>query len=275
MMAERQMPSAATARRGESRAVLSIGVGGKLLATLAGAEYSMMLRDLASASDIAPAQAHAYLVSFKKMALVEQDSATGRYRLGPLALDLGIARMRTRDPFRMASEAALALARETGLSVAIIVWGTFGPTVIQLEENGSQLNMNTRVGTVYSISGTASGLVFAAFLPAAKVQNLLRVEKLDDHTSHRVGTQAALPASQLDAIRAAGYATIDPTPVPGINAIAAPVFDRLGQIQFVVTLIGRASVLATAPQSQFVLTLLQETRILSEQLGYVEPSPYK
>lgn len=264
------MPPALSRRepQGESRTVLSIGVGGKLLATLAKAEQAMMLKDLAASSGISPAPAHAYLVSLKKMDLVEQEAATGWYRLGPLALDLGITRMRTRDPFRMANEAAIDLASETGLSVAIIVWGTFGPTVIQVEESGSQLNMNTRVGTVYSISGTASGLVFAAFLPETKVRNTMMLEKREDHTSHRVGHLTALSAENLKTIRAAGYATIDPAPVPGINAIAAPVFDHLGQVQFVVTVIGLASVLATTPQSRFVLTLLRKTRELSHQLGY-------
>lgn len=254
---------------GTTRTVLSIGVGGRLLATLADTKDAMMLKDLSSASDIAPAQAHAYLVSFKKMGLVEQDSTTGRYRLGLLALDLGITRMRTHDTFRMASEGAIRLTKKTGLSVAIIVWGTFGPTVIQLEEIGSQLNMNTKVGTVYSISGTASGLVFAAFLPEIKVQNMLQTEKLEEHTSHRVGCLNMLSTKNLEIIRATGYATITPPPVPGINAIAAPVFDHLGQVQFVVTVIGLSSVLATTPESPFVSTLLEETATLSHQLGYV------
>lgn len=266
-----QPPSPETSQRaphGTTRTILSIGVGGRLLATLAKTKDAMMLKDLSSASDIAPAQAHAYLVSFKKIGLVEQDSTTGRYRLGLLALDLGITRMRTHDTFKMASEAAIYLSKKTELSIAIVVWGTFGPTVIQVEETGSQLNMNTKVGTVYSISGTASGLVFAAFLPEIKVQNMLRAEKLEEHINHRVGCLNMLSTKNLNIIRDAGYATITPPPVPGINAIAAPVFDHLGQVQFVVTVIGLSSILTTTPQSPFVLTLLEETAMLSHQLGY-------
>ena len=39
-------------------------------------------------------------------------------------------------------------------------------------------------------------------------------------------------------VRTRGYATIDPKPVPGIGAVAAPVLDYTDQIQMVVTLIG-------------------------------------
>ncbi len=50
----------------ESRGVQSIEVGGRLLQALVDADAPMMLKDIASRAKIAPAQAHAYLVSFRK-----------------------------------------------------------------------------------------------------------------------------------------------------------------------------------------------------------------
>lgn len=149
----------------DGRGVQSIEVGALLLNALVDVGEPMMLRDLARKAGIAPAQAHAYLVSFRNCGFVEQEGQAGLYRLGPFALQLAIARMRSFDPLRMAADAIGDLAAETGLTVALAVWGSFGPTVIQVCEGADQVHINTRAGTVYSVSGTATGRVFAAFLP--------------------------------------------------------------------------------------------------------------
>src|SRR3954447_16737748 len=95
-----------------SRGVQSVEVGGRILVAMVQAGRPLMLRDLAGGADVTPAQAHAYLVSFRKLGLVEQDTATGRYQLGPFALQLGLARMRISNPLRLAGDAAAALAAE-------------------------------------------------------------------------------------------------------------------------------------------------------------------
>jgi DNA-binding IclR family transcriptional regulator len=74
-----------------ARGIQSIEIGGRLLRVLADAIQPMMLGGLADAAGMPPGQAHAYLVSFRKMQLVEQDGVSGRYRLGPFALRLGLA----------------------------------------------------------------------------------------------------------------------------------------------------------------------------------------
>jgi DNA-binding IclR family transcriptional regulator len=61
----------------------------------------LMLRDIAAGAKVTPAQAHAYLVSFRKLGLVEQDVASNHYQLGPFALQLGLARLRSFNPLRV------------------------------------------------------------------------------------------------------------------------------------------------------------------------------
>jgi DNA-binding IclR family transcriptional regulator len=251
-----------------ARGVQSIEVGSKLLAVLVEEAEPMMLKDIARQAGIAAAQAHAYLVSYRKIGLVEQDGSAGRYRLGPFALELAVTRMRTFDAYRAANQAVIELSAKTGLNVALVVWGSFGPTVIQVQESGSQLNMNTRVGTVYSLTGTASGRAFAAFMPDDLVKSMMRLERREDYLSAKVGRPAFMSRSEIEGIRGKGYATIDDPPVPGINAISAPVFDQDGQMQFALTIIGQATALQDVPNSPFIPVLLETTAELSAQLGY-------
>lgn len=260
------------AEKADARGVQSIEVGAKLLNVLVDEEEPMMLKDLARLAGIAPAQAHAYLVSYRKMGLIEQEESAGRYRLGPLALELGITRMRTADPMKLASQAVSELSFRSGLNVALVVWGSFGPTVIQVEESGSQLNMNTRVGTVYSLTSTASGRAFAAFMPEGLIREAIKAERKEEAGSARVGKPRYLSKPEMEAIRALGYSTIEDPPVPGINALSAPVFDHLGQMQCAITLIGLESVMSIAPDSAYIQMLLNCTQRLSFELGYQRPN---
>ncbi len=254
----------------EGRSIQSIEVGGRILQVLVDAEQPMMLRDIARQADLPPAQVHAYLVSYRKQKLVEQDANGGRYRLGPFALLLGIARMRSFDPLRMAGDSLADLVAETGFTVALTVWGTHGPTVIQIHEGVDQLYTKTRAGTVYSVSGTATGRVFASFLPERVVKAAVELENSEGARSRRVGLPVSLKnlREPIQLIRNQGYATIDPAPVPGVAALSAPVFDDVGQIQMAITVIGPRTAFDTSPSSPVIPQLLGFTRRLSGQLGY-------
>ncbi len=157
-----------------------------------------MLRELATMADVAPAQAHAYLVSFRKLELVEQDAASGRYQLGPFALQLGIARLRSFDPLRLAGQAIIDFSEEIGLMVTIAVWGTHGPTIVQVQEGSDQVHVNVRTGTVFSIAGTATGKVFAAFMPPKVVESQVTEELRKGARIQGVGTATSRKELEAD-----------------------------------------------------------------------------
>jgi DNA-binding IclR family transcriptional regulator len=256
----------------EGRGVQSIEVGGRILQALVDAEQPMMLRELARQAGVLPAQAHAYLVSYRRQNLVEQDAAAGRYRLGPFALQLGIARMRSFDPIRMASDLLPDLVQATGLTVALAIWGTHGATVIQIQEGVDQLYTNTRVGTVYSLGRTATGRVFAAYLADRIVRAAVNAENAEGLKGRRVGSNEVLTPKALRSIKSQirhdGFSTIDPPPVPGVSAVSAPVFDHLGQIQMAVTVIGPTHTMDVSPDGPIVKKLLAFANLLSAQLGH-------
>ena len=98
----------------ERRGIQSIEVGGQLLNALVKSGTPMMLKDLASEAGMPPAKAHPYLVSFAKLGLIEQNPATARYELGPLALELGLDVRRDRHHIllvaRSLTDSAISLA---------------------------------------------------------------------------------------------------------------------------------------------------------------------
>ena len=243
-----------------SRGIQSIEVGGQLLHALAHAGRPLALKDLAREADMTPAKAHPYLVSFGAVGLVEQEADTGRYGLGPLALQLGLIALQQVDPVRLASQELPALAREVGHTVAIAVWGNRGPTIVRLEEGPQAVHVNMRHGTVVSVDGTASGLLFAAHRPAAEVEALLKAEG--------AGRTLADLAPQLDRVRAQGWSGAVDGSVRGVSAVAAPVFDGFGQMVLALTAIGPGATLEVAEASPVISVLRERGRVLSGRLGW-------
>jgi DNA-binding IclR family transcriptional regulator len=254
-----------------ARGVQSIEIGGRILTVLLHARLPMMLRDLAGEAGLTPGQAHAYLVSLRKLELVEQDSATGRYQLGPFALHLGLARQRATDAVRLATAAAAALSEKTGLMTVVTVWGTGGATVVYVEEGANQIVINVRPGIVYSIVSTATGRVFAAFLPSKVVEPALARELQNQDLIQQAGGPVDPRVLQADfaAIRQRGFgATVD-RPIPGLTAIAAPVFDFTSRMQLALTLVGPSQAMDTGEGSALVGELLDVTNTISAKLGHL------
>ena len=259
------------------RGIQSVEVGGQLLRALAHVGRTMALKDLAREAGMSAAKAHPYLVSFGKLGLIEQDAASGRYGLGPLAMQLGLISLQQFDPVRLATPVIAELAQSLNLTVAIAVWGNRGPTIVRIEEAPSAVHVNMRHGTVMSLRGTASGLLFAAHLSESKVVDLLANEPADSPPagSDAAGSHRARPVrrlnpalkAQLAEAREQGISRAVDGAVPGVSAMAAPVFDERGHMVLSLTAIGPSAIFDTRLDGPVALALRGAAKMLSRQLG--------
>lgn len=249
------------------RGIQSVEVGGQLLRALAHHGRPMALKDLARESGMTPAKAHPYLVSFGKLGLIEQTSASGHYGLGALAMQLGLISLQQFDPVRLATPRLAELARTLGHTVAIAVWGNRGATIVRIEEAPSAVHVNMRHGTVLTLRGTASGRLFAAYLPVADVQAALALEAADGGARSKAARIDEAFAAELECVRREGLSRAIDAAVLGVSALAAPVFDGQGQIMLSLTAIGPSPGFDTAPNGPLARELRRVAAELSAQLG--------
>ena len=257
----------------EQRGIQSIEVGGQLLRALADAGRPLPLKDLAAAG-MAAAKAHPYLVSFGKIGLVEQDRFSGRYGLGALALQLGLMSLQQADPVRVATPLIEDLAQQSGHTVAIAVWGSHGPTIVRLAESPAAVHINMRHGTVFSITGTASGQLFAAWLGDA-ARPLYEAERRGASRSGSAAlpTWAQFDKTTLAEVRAQGLSRADGAVMAGVSAMAAPVLDHRGAMVLALTAIGPSAALDTRWDSPVAVLLRQAAAAGSARLGYRADGP--
>jgi len=222
------------------KGVQSIEVGGELLKVLCRHAEPLMLKEIAQEAGMAAAKAHPYLVSFCKVGLVEQNSASGSYRLGALALRLGMATLAQSDQVQRSIASLGALKGQARHTAALSVWGQHGPTVVHWSEIEFPLETNLRVGSVMSLLTTATGRVFTAFLPSAMTVPLIEAE-LARTLKTRVERDRCNEKlwAEVQHIRDRGMARALGNPLPGVNALSAPVFDRDGKLALVITMMGR------------------------------------
>ncbi|WP_246181697.1 IclR family transcriptional regulator [Pandoraea cepalis] len=223
-----------------SRGVQSVDVAARVLQALAQAHRALGPGDLAALAGLPPAQAHPYLVSLTRLGLLKRDPMSGDYTPGPMTLRLALLHLENDPAYRAAVPRVVALARETGLCVAICTSAPQGPLVVHFERAAFPLHVNLHVGSVMSLTTTSTGRAFCAFTPQAQWPQAWR-EQMPTSPTEREGFDAL-----LDETRAHGVARSVNTPSPSVSSLCAPVFDASGRLRLALTAIGPTAALDVA-----------------------------
>jgi DNA-binding IclR family transcriptional regulator len=201
--------------------VQSAETGADILKALARLGPSVPLSRLADHVGMPAAKAHRYLQSLIASGLAAQDPATGRYRLGPEMLSIGLAALGTIDVVELAAPHLTELRDATGHSCFLAVWANHGPTVVSVRQAVGAVTLVTRVGSVLPLLGSATGLVFATFLDTVDTEGAIAAE-LKDLRAQLEAPGAPL-ALRLAAIRERRISAVHGLLLPGIDALAVPV----------------------------------------------------
>jgi DNA-binding IclR family transcriptional regulator len=227
------------------------------------------LKTLAEKIGMHPAKVHRYLVSLSRAGYVEQDAETSRYRLGPLALRLGLAAMSTVDSIRVAKPLMHSFCEQLGHTLLLAIWNN-APTIALKESSPGLITITAAEGTVLPILTSAIGRAFGAWMPKEKVAGLLTNE-LNWLRSHSVPD---CPTSVKDAealfaeIRKRGLARTTGERHVAFHALSAPVFHGSGELAAVLCTVGPAGHFDSSWTGKTATTLRAAAETLSAALGH-------
>lgn len=244
----------------------------QLLGALADLTYGgapPMLKTLAAAAGLVPAKAHRYLVSFVRSGLVERDINNGRYRLGPLARHIGIASIRGLEVVRTTSPQLSNIGERLEHSVALCVWGARGASVVWVEDYSRPITINTRIGEVLPTLTSATGRVFAAFLPRDQTEEVIARERADARRDTTLPSKAEFEQC-LDRVRAAGVGWTMGGLNPTVNALSAPIFDYRGRTVAALSALGPAELFDATPDGPLANMVKAAAGELSALMGHRE-----
>lgn len=254
--------------------VQSVDTAVRVLSALIEMGPALMLKTVAERANMQPPKAHRYLVSLCRSGLAERDAATGCYRLGPLAVRLGLAALRHLNVVAVASPMLVTLRDELGFTAGLAVWGTAGPTFVRLEESDDALIISGRAGSVVPILNSSTGRVFGAYLPRSTTVALLSRE-LSGALHPGASPSRSAQKMSLEDVEALfsrvckhQLAQVQGDLSPGLHALSAPVFDHTGSIVGVITLMGSAGLIDTSIDGPVAAVLLARAGEVSRRMGW-------
>lgn len=264
---------------GPSQGVQSAEVALTLLSHMAAAGGLHSVSELGRQLGMSRAKVHRYLVSLLRSGYVEQDAASARYRLGVQALQTGLSALAEVDFVGFAAARLPELASLTGHTVFTTVWGQHGATIVQWRESAHPVTVNVRVGSVLPLLHSATGRVYAAWLPEHQVLPLALAEWEEHRTlgNSVPGMDAGLSSSNdvtaylredWGRTRARGYATVQGHFLAGVNSAAVPVLDAYGELAGAITSLGLNKTFSLDPKGGPIASLVETSTRLSTRLGW-------
>lgn len=194
-----------------------------------------------------------------------QDPDTSRYRLGPKAWLFSRIAPSTEDIASIAEGAMRRVRDETGMSVVLSVPTHSAVFVLNTVHNTQAVEIGVRPGSELPLHASAQGKVALAF-GSAQLSTMLAGQELSRLTPHTITDHPVL-MREIEAVKAAGYASAPEQVLLGVNTIAAPVFDRGLKLAACVGLVGSIQHLPHPSRPDQISALVQLGKTISASLG--------
>jgi DNA-binding IclR family transcriptional regulator len=251
----------------ERAGVQSVVVAARVLKALAAHGGMATLKELAAAAAMPRAKVHRYLGSLRAGGLVAQNPETGRYEIGPAAVTIGLVGLSRVNPVRQLQDLLPRVRDRINATVTAAIWGERGPTIVGMEESDHLVTMNLRVGSVLPLLNTAIGRLFLAYLAPAQTARFVAEERAGP-LGHAAPSEQDL-SDLLNNIRTRRLSQVRGVLIPGVDAIAAPVFDYRERIVAVICAVGHAGTGITRWEGTAAQALREAACELSAQLGSI------
>lgn len=244
--------------------VQSLEVGLSVLNCLIGESQPLMLKTLAEKLSMHPAKVHRYLVSLLRMGYAKQ-LIDGRYSLGDQAWRLGLSCIQRSDSLQIAQPYIQQLQQQMNCGLQISKWTAAGPVIVQCLESRQAVSVITRVGSYMPLLNSATGRLYAAYLPDTLIRPLLEQEwqQAPEHRPQNWDEFLTLKAH----IKLQGFASVEGELLAGVNAVCVPVFNQYGEIEFAITALDSSQNLPIDPEHDTLKAMLHTAQQLTQLLS--------
>lgn len=248
----------------ERQGIHSVEVAMQVLRALEEAGGPAPLSRVAKLAGLPANKTHRYLVSLVRVELAEQEDTSGLYNLGAATRRLGVEALRRGDEVSLATKHTIALRDATLHTANLSTWSDAGPTIVRWDYGAFPLPITVRVGSTLPLVDSSVGRVFLAYSPGELTTPVLRQQQRRFETS--------TPSSQeldaiLDEVREQGFSITSGGVIPGLSAIAAPVFGSGPGLLLVIGVAVPTRDLTATTQKRLVASLTETTAKLTWELG--------
>lgn len=248
----------------------SVRTAARALRAFAAADTELGVADLSRRLGISKSTAHRVLATLAAERLLEQDPATGRYRLGLALYELGSAVSEHVDLHQAALPVLTTLRHRTGEMVHVAVLDGLEVVYVERLESHHMLPVFRRVGHRLPAHVTSSGKALLAALPRDVLLSRLAGRTLVARTPRTI-TQVSTLLAELDRTTQRGWASNLEEGQLGVSSVGAPVRGADGAVMAAVSVVGDAARLRGTGLQQAVALVVEAASVISTRLGHRPP----
>ncbi|MEJ7931078.1 IclR family transcriptional regulator [Ramlibacter sp. AN1015] len=241
-------------------AVQSVGMAFEVLEALAQSAEAVGTSELARRLDQTKARVHRHLATLRELGFVEQD-ASSAYRLGWRAWRLSLNVGENFGLRKLAQPHLLRLHQDSGQTVALAAPAGRDIAVIDAIQSAGAVAITVRSGSVIPAATSALGRAILAFAPEAAAGS----PEDDDPAPGSPGARRRL-RELLNAVRCEWWAVASNERLPGVSALAAPVFDERDRVVASVGVIGSHTLVTDPPPAALLRQVQRAAAAISAEL---------
>jgi DNA-binding IclR family transcriptional regulator len=199
----------------------------RLLKLFTNERPEMSLAEISSSSGLNKTTTHRLLRALQSESLIDRNSATSAYSLGPGLMALGVQALASSDLRRRVRPLLKALARESGETATLEVPVENSMLILDEVAGSHVVAAAGNIGTRWPMHATSTGKAWIAFEDSG-------LDRISDHLqplATRTLTSKEEFQPQLTDIRRRGYAVSVDELEDGFTAVATVIRGALGDVQ--------------------------------------------
>ena len=250
----------------KSTAVRSLDRGLAILECLGDGEQ-LSLTEIAKRVDLAYSTTHRLLDTLLERDFVSQDDTSGKYRIGAKAFDVGSAYAGGKKLNDIAHSHMTALVEELGETVNLAVLSDVEAMYVHQVESSRMMRTFVKMGAKVPLYCTGVGKTLVAWKDDSEIEALLANASFKALTEHTI-TNFESYMERIREARAQGYALDDEEVELGVRCVAAPVFDKDGDVIAALSLSAPATRVTRGEVLGVARAVMHTAQNISRQLGW-------
>src|SRR5215831_594965 len=252
------------AKEGSQR-LSSVATAIELLNVFSEDEVEFGISTLAKRLGVAKSTAHRLATTLTSEGLLEQDRASGKYRLGLALFRLGTLVRRRMNVSEVARPHLFSLREKTNETVHLAILDGTEIMYVYFLESTQAVRMRSDLGLRKPAYCTAEGQAILAFRPSEAAAVIRK--GLQPRTPQTLTDPDGLMKA-LETVRLKGCAVEDEESEIGVRCIAAPVRDDAGEVVAAVGVAGPVSRLSKKALTAFMPHVIATAENISQRLGH-------
>ena len=241
-----------------------------LLDLLARENREMSLTEIANAMNWPKSTVHGLIATMRDHSYVDQSLVSGCYRLGVRLFELGNIVARSWDIRTLALPAMQNLNNKLGEMVQLATEDKGEVLYLEKLDSTHMMRIVSEIGARLPMHCTGLGKALLAYKKPAEIKWILSRHGMPPMTPRTITDRDVLER-ELIGIRRQGYAVDDRESMDSLRCVAAPVYDRYGNVKYAISVSGLANNLQGERLETARDELLLITDSISYAMGYRKP----